>query len=63
MYWNEVCSNPVKPELFPTDRLTMPTQPWAVHGGFGVRAFAKSLVVRIDTAVSHEGVGIQMMVN
>ena len=31
--------------------------------GFGVRAMAKGLVVRIDTAVSEEGFGVQMMVS
>jgi hypothetical protein len=30
--------------------------------GFGVRAMAKGLVVRIDTAVSEEGFGVQMFV-
>jgi len=31
--------------------------------GFGVRAMAKGLVVRIDTAVSDEGLQVQMMVS
>ena len=31
--------------------------------GFGVRAMAKGLVVRVDTAVSEEGFGVQMMVS
>ncbi len=31
--------------------------------GFGIRAWAKGIVVRIDTAVSDEDVGIQMMVS
>ena len=31
--------------------------------GFGVRAMAKGLVVRIDTAVSEEGLRVQMMVS
>jgi hypothetical protein len=31
--------------------------------GLGVRAWAKGLVVRLDTAVSEEGAGIQMMVS
>jgi hypothetical protein len=31
--------------------------------GFGVRAMAKGLVLRIDTAVSEEGFGVQMMVS
>ena len=31
--------------------------------GFGVRAMAKGLVVRIDTAVSDEGLRVQMMVS
>jgi hypothetical protein len=31
--------------------------------GFGLRAMAKGLVVRIDTAVGEEGLGIQMIVN
>jgi len=31
--------------------------------GLGVRAWAKGLVVRIDTAVSDEGAGVQMMVS
>ena len=31
--------------------------------GLGVRAWAKGLVVRIDTAVSEEDVGVQMMVS
>jgi hypothetical protein len=31
--------------------------------GFGVRAMAKGLVVRIDTAVSEEGFGVQMFVS
>jgi hypothetical protein len=30
--------------------------------GFGIRAFLKGLTVRIDTAMSDEGVGVQMMV-
>jgi hypothetical protein len=30
--------------------------------GFGIRAWAKGLVVRLDTAVSNEGAGVQMMV-
>ena len=30
--------------------------------GFGLRAFAKGVVVRIDSAVSDEGFGVQMMV-
>ena len=30
--------------------------------GLGIRAFLKGLTVRIDTAVSDEGVGVQMMV-
>jgi len=32
-------------------------------GGVGVRLWAKGLVVRVDTALSNEGVGIQMMVS
>lgn len=32
-------------------------------GGFAIRAMAKGLVVRIDTAASAEGVNVQMMVN
>jgi hypothetical protein len=31
--------------------------------GFGVRAMAKGLVVRVDTAVSDEGLRVQMMVS
>ena len=31
--------------------------------GFGLRAWAKGLVVRMDTAVSEEGFGVQMMVS
>lgn len=30
--------------------------------GFGIRAFAKGFVVRADTAVSHEGASVQMMI-
>lgn len=30
--------------------------------GLGVRAFAKGIVVRVDTAFSEEGAGVQMMV-
>jgi hypothetical protein len=30
--------------------------------GFGIRALAKGIVIRIDSAVSDENVGIQMMV-
>ncbi len=39
--------------------------PWSSQwdAGLGIRAFAKGLVVRIDTAVSDEGVWVQMMVN
>jgi hypothetical protein len=32
-------------------------------GGIGVRLWAKGLVVRVDTALSNEGVGVQMMVS
>ena len=31
--------------------------------GFGIRAGAKGIVIRVDTAVSDEDVGIQMMVS
>jgi hypothetical protein len=31
--------------------------------GFGLRAWAKGLVVRMDLAVSEEGGGVQMMVS
>lgn len=31
--------------------------------GFGIRAMAKGLVVRVDTAFSKEGFGVQMMVS
>jgi hypothetical protein len=31
--------------------------------GLGIRAWAKGLVARIDTAVSDEGLKIQMMIN
>jgi hypothetical protein len=31
--------------------------------GLGLRAMAKGLVVRVDTAGSDEGVGVQMMVS
>ena len=31
--------------------------------GLGVRAMAKGLVIRVDTAASEEGVGIQMMIS
>lgn len=34
-----------------------------VDAGFGLRLWAKGLVVRVDTAVSEEDFGIQMMVN
>ena len=30
--------------------------------GLGVRLWAKGIVIRIDSAVSDEGVGVQMMV-
>ena len=30
--------------------------------GVGIRAMAKSLIIRIDLAVSDEGTGVQMMV-
>ncbi len=31
--------------------------------GLGLRAWAKGIVVRVDTAVSDEGVGVMMMVS
>jgi hypothetical protein len=31
--------------------------------GLGIRAMAKGLIVRIDTAASDESVNIQMMIN
>jgi hypothetical protein len=31
--------------------------------GLGMRAWAKGIVIRIDTAVSDEEVGVQMMVS
>ena len=31
--------------------------------GFGIRALAKGIVIRIDTAVSDEQVGVQMMIS
>ncbi len=33
------------------------------NAGLGVRAWAKGLVVRVDTAISDEGFGVQMMVS
>ena len=30
--------------------------------GFGIRAWAQGIVIRIDTAYSNEGVGVQMMI-
>ena len=33
-----------------------------VDGGLGIRARVRGIVIRVDTAVSDEGVGIQMMV-
>jgi hypothetical protein len=33
------------------------------NAGLGIRAWAKGIVIRIDTAVSDEGVGVQMMVS
>jgi hypothetical protein len=30
--------------------------------GLGVRAWAQGIVIRIDTAYSNEGVGLQMMI-
>jgi len=32
------------------------------NAGFGVRAWAQGIVIRIDTAYSNEGVGVQMMI-
>jgi hypothetical protein len=32
------------------------------NAGFGIRAWAQGIVIRIDTAYSREGVGIQMMI-
>jgi hypothetical protein len=32
------------------------------NAGFGLRAMAQGIVIRIDTAVSGEGVGVQMMI-
>ncbi|UCE56929.1 MAG: hypothetical protein JSV31_16245 [Desulfobacterales bacterium] len=31
--------------------------------GLGIRAWAQGIVVRIDTAYSDEGVGVQMMIS
>ena len=33
------------------------------NAGLGIRAFAKGIVVRIDTAVSDEQIGVQMMIS
>ena len=33
------------------------------NAGFGIRAMAKGIVIRIDTAGSDEGVGVQMMIS
>ena len=34
-----------------------------VRAGLGMRAWAKGIMVRIDTAVSNEDFGVQMMVS
>jgi hypothetical protein len=31
--------------------------------GFGIRAMARGIVIRIDTALSDEGAGVQMMIS
>jgi hypothetical protein len=33
------------------------------NAGMGIRAWAKGLVVRVDTAYSNEGIGLQMMIS
>jgi hypothetical protein len=33
------------------------------NAGLGIRAMAKGIVIRIDTAVSDEQIGVQMMIS